>query len=1116
MPRRPDQKTKLPPVLWQGSFRSAHSLAKVNRELVGALRRLDPEWQLSLIADEHGAQLPEGFDTGERQAADQLSEFRAVVRHQFPPDWSALPGATVYIQPWEFGVAPEAWVKALGEGDRRLWTPSEFSRQSFVLGGLSPDLVRVVPNGIDPEVYSPNGKKLDLAKQGALNADDLKGRTKFLFVGGTIQRKGIDLVIDAYRQTFTRNDPVALVVKDFGAQDVYSRKNWSNELREMANDPQGPVVAYIDRTMTEAEMASLMRACDCLIAPYRAEGFGLPILEAMACGLATIVTNAGPAPEFCSPSTSWLIDAEIRELGQLSDEYRAAKTPFWHEPILESLCLSMKTALEQAAERKQKGAWAAAVASGQFSWDAAAIKAAEALDELHSAEKKTTYYDMGRSWLDHGQSALALTALTRSAMERPDDPRTREALVTALLQQNRWQEAEETLEKILRVHPDDVGLRAQRVWLRLYSQRETEAIEDALWLIDATEPDAGLKQETLAPLRDFCLASGMASEAARLTEAIGDNGPIEPVGTKISLVMIAKNEAEMLPDCLKAAKGAFDEFILVDTGSADSTINIAKANGAKVIEREWTDDFSAARNAGLAQATGEWILWLDADERLTPESIEIIRTAAHRPQFGAYYIEIVNLLDGESKENVFVHRAVRLFRRTSFAKWTGRLHEQVLEAFQSNGYKAANLQGAQIIHLGYDRKMMEARGKGERNIRLLEQSLAEAPDDAFQLFNLANTLFDLAQYDQALDLLDRACELIEPFQDFAAVAWSQRITCLYSLGRVQEACQVGAQAVARGIDHPLLWYSYAEACNLSEKYKDALNCLEKARQRAIETGLMSQSGQLMRSSGFVGDPHIITYKWHYTRARALLGLRKTKEAEQEAEKALELNPGYPEASYLLAELKRLDGRFEQADKHYEHALKSAKIAIAASKDRANMHWGEGDFKKAGTAFEAACVLDPGDETCWHRWMHCGEQTQDPEMVVRAFKFLEERDMPVSVDARVNWGRAYWALGRPEEGLEQLMLAVQADPNNANALFNAGDAIYQLGAYGDAADVYSAALRIDGSNADGWFVLGNCYYRLGVYDAAKIAFKRCIALDPQHRSALQNLALTEEALKMTAA
>ena len=98
-------------------------------------------------------------------------------------------------------------------------------------------------------------------------------------------------------------------------------------------------------------------------------------------------------------------------------------------------------------------------------------------------------------------------------------------------------------------------------------------------------------------------------------------------GLRLSLCMIVRDEEEMLPRCLEAVAAAVDEIVIVDTGSQDRTVEIARSFGAKVIEREWTGSFSDARNASFDDATGDWIIYLDADEILVAGDVATLRHA---------------------------------------------------------------------------------------------------------------------------------------------------------------------------------------------------------------------------------------------------------------------------------------------------------------------------------------------------------------------------------------------------------------------------------------------------------------------------------------------------------
>ena len=139
---------------------------------------------------------------------------------------------------------------------------------------------------------------------------------RFLFVGGTIYRKGIDLLLAAYRLAFDASDDVCLVIKDVGADTVYKGQTHRARIRALQTRGRGPAIVYLDGTLPDSEVAGLYRACDVLVHPYRGEGFGLPILEAMACGIPAIVTNGGACLDFCDDDNSVLVPARRRYLPQ--------------------------------------------------------------------------------------------------------------------------------------------------------------------------------------------------------------------------------------------------------------------------------------------------------------------------------------------------------------------------------------------------------------------------------------------------------------------------------------------------------------------------------------------------------------------------------------------------------------------------------------------------------------------------------------------------------------------------------------------------------------------------------------------------------------------------------
>jgi glycosyltransferase involved in cell wall biosynthesis len=230
---------------------------------------------------------------------------------------------------------------------------------------------------------------------------------------------------------------------------------------------------------------------------------------------------------------------------------------------------------------------------------------------------------------------------------------------------------------------------------------------------------------------------------------------------RITLCMIARNEERFLGDCLAHARAAFDEFVLVDTGSTDRTVAIAESFGAKVIHSPWNDDFAAPRTLGMQAATGDWILVLDADEFLQPGAAETLRELAEDPTALGYHLHFVNLYGSGKTLGVMM---VRFFRNLPGIEYRSVIHEQVTPSLQRiGGPLGLTLRSADVLveHHGYTDEVMDQRGKNERNERLFVKQLAAEPDDVYGHYKYGDFLRRLPNRSRdARRLLERCLELI--------------------------------------------------------------------------------------------------------------------------------------------------------------------------------------------------------------------------------------------------------------------------------------------------------------------------------------------------------------------
>jgi len=147
---------------------------------------------------------------------------------------------------------------------------------------------------------------------------------------------------------------------------------------------------------------------------------------------------------------------------------------------------------------------------------------------------------------------------------------------------------------------------------------------------------------------------------------------------KLSVIVIAKNEEQMIGDCLKSVRQLADEIILVDSGSTDKMVDIAREYGAKIINLPSEKlEFAKWRNAGLKEAKGSWVFYLDADERVTPDLQEEIQFAIEKKEYIAYQIPRRNFYLGKEMHygGAWPDYVKRLFLKEKLKKWVGELHE---------------------------------------------------------------------------------------------------------------------------------------------------------------------------------------------------------------------------------------------------------------------------------------------------------------------------------------------------------------------------------------------------------------------------------------------------------
>lgn len=295
----------------------------------------------------------------------------------------------------------------------------------------------------------------------------------------------------------------------------------------------------------------------------------------------------------------------------------------------------------------------------------------------------------------------------------------------------------------------------------------------------------------------------------------------------ISLCMIVKDEEEVLGRCLKSAAGIADQIVVADTGSRDGTKEIAAAFTDQVYDFAWTDDFAAARNFSFSKGTGEYLMWLDADDVIPePEAEKILRLKKHLDTDPADVVMLKYAVgfDGNGCCICSFYRE-RIIRRCPLARWTGRVHEAVMpfgRIIQEN------------IRIEHRKVRISDPG---RNLRIFEKMLCSGESfGARELYYYGKELYFHGKYQDAVKVLETF--LGHPAGGFweKMDACRHQALCFYGMKKKNEARRILDRALKQfGPEAELCcdmgWWYFSE-----QRYREAavwyLTALKYGRQNS--------------------------------------------------------------------------------------------------------------------------------------------------------------------------------------------------------------------------------------------------------------------------------------------
>jgi len=374
----------------------------------------------------------------------------------------------------------------------------------------------------------------------------------------------------------------------------------------------------------------------------------------------------------------------------------------------------------------------------------------------------------------------------------------------------------------------------------------------------------------------------------------------------VSLCMIVKNEERFLDACLESARGLVDEICIVDTGSTDGTLAIAQKFGARVEARDWRNDFSWARNEALAMATHRWILVLDADEVLRPESAETLRAIRDVPAaLTGLWVRCFNVVDDYKGTGSSSHAIARFFPNSPRVRYRSPIHEYITLDGRDTGLDAKHATLA-IDHFGYLKSIVAERNKGTRNLEIIRAAVESHPDDPFHWYNLGTTALIERQADEGIAALERMRELVgdEP-RGFVPSAYSYLADAyLEYRSDAHKAAELARESLKRSPHYANAHFTLGRALVALNRFEEAI----AAYQASIADGKHS-------ADQFLVDNEVSIWKAHSEIGSAYGKMGDKERALEWFDKGLANRPGVLpmmlNRARALESLSRYDGAKEQ-------------------------------------------------------------------------------------------------------------------------------------------------------------------------------------------------------------
>jgi len=501
--------------------------------------------------------------------------------------------------------------------------------------------------------------------------------------------------------------------------------------------------------------------------------------------------------------------------------------------------------------------------------------------------------------------------------------------------------------------------------------------------------------------------------------------------------MIVKNEAENLPHCLEPVKDVFDQIVIVDTGSEDNTVEIAKSYGAEVHYFGWIDDFSAARNESLKYATGDYIFFLDGDDRMEhAEALKLKELIPPQKDVAFYCLLYCYEANGQDTETF----QLRLFPNLPGVEFEGLVHEQVAYSLQRLGIRS-EVCDVKITHVGY--KDTDAlMQKIHRNIPLLERQMQKTPERVNVRLHLVTHYNASGETEKAIAQLEHLIKQTEKEDGYREAF----LICCVMLGnnyrkinKSDAAIEMYRRALEVEPDYGLAHFLLGELY-----YK-----LDRIPEARMELLIAQNTGvQLCRTP----IPRRAIYYY---------------------------------ISYFLGRCHEEKGDMNLAIMEYKKAIAIEPLSVEVYTRLGGLYMRRGEYEKAQEAFNQVSQLSKGSGAV-------PKAVEEAEKMPSVIALEQNYNRAAS---NCNLGIAYLYQGKLKEAERAFLEAINIHPQHVEAYSNLGLTYSKQNKFMEAENSYLKALEIEPNRIEALTNLAYLYLRAGKVSEAEERFLRASEIEP---------------------